>query len=775
MIHPTEVEQKFISLERVFEQNTSTKYQWIQIGNFLHLISSDLISYRAYLEELIPRFPTFESLFDATGMDPDLLSRIIRLLQKSKDEMDWGNYSQKLTATIQQLREVAALLHAWTGELEKSAEIFTRQKMTLAPFSSQSASASPSISDNYTLFKKSITGENEHSNRVITWIEFIESTWQKLRNLEKHSVLIPLVEQNLIEFNANGKRGSLNCIKVRMEKKVSGKQLRRNYKVHKHQKTRDITDEAVIMQAVQELYERVCGSLPDTGYDAGVSLKRNPGWVKGQSADAAITFLLFNALLEETNSRKQVSLNHTVAMTGGIDEKAGIKSVDAESLKQKMEAVFFSWADYIVVPAKQKVLAEKFKNRLQKQFGRRQLTIIGIEELSELLNDRRLTNLTEYSYLGQKLRLAWRHRTSSISMAIIVILLFVMGYFLYVQTDQNPVSGTLSGSVLQLKNKYDVVIKELSIGSTTVQATQKNVNPAEMFKLVDINRDSVNEIIWSKISPGRFPAKTNLTCQSIEGDSIIWQIPLQFDLTFRNNNDITTDTFKINNISVLRDKAGRVQSIIAVTKHQSFFPSVVLLLDAQTGKEKGRYVHIGYIREVVTMDVDQDTEKEIILMGQNNAFALEVVLAVLDQNQFSGHGPLKKEYQLKDVPAAKELHYLKIPQTIVGRAFRRRVMSNSVHSLTITVSGQKELIKAGVYDFYLGDATKFEIPNAYLYYYFDKNLEPVTIGTSTHYDLWARNLHEEGRIPFEPDYQYFEAFKDSIAYWDGEKFVKRGE
>ena len=593
--------------------------------------------------------------------------------------------------------------------------------------------------------------------------------------MEDHSVLIPLVEQDLIAFNDNGARGSLNCIQVRMHKKASGKRIRRNYKVHKHQKTQDITDETIIKQAVQELYVTVCGSVPDTGYEADVSLKRNPGRVKGQSADAATTFLIFSALLQEINSRKQASLNHTVAITGGIDEKARLKSVDAKSLQQKIEAVFFSWADYIVVPAKQKKLAEKLKKRLQQQFGRRQLTVIGIEELPELLNDRRLTNLKRYSYVGQKLRLAWRHRTSTISVTIIALLVLAMGYLLYVRTDLNPVSGTLSGSVLQLSNKYGVVIEELSIGTATVQAAQKDLPPAGVFKLVDIDRDNVNEIIWSKISPARFPEKNHLTCQSIKGDSIVWQIPLQFDLTFRRNNDITTDTYRINKISVLRDEAGRVQSIIAVTKHQTFFPSVVLLLDAQTGKEKGRYVHMGYISEVATMNVDQDKEEEIILLGQNNAFDLEVVLAVLDPNQFSGHGPLTKGYQLQDIPAAQELHYLKIPQTIVGRAFRKRVMSNSVQNLAITESGQEELIKAGVYDFYLGDATKFEIPYAYLYYYFDKNLEPVTIGTSTYYDLWARNLYEEGRIPFEPAYNYFEAFKDSIEYWDGEKFVKRGE
>ena len=168
MVHPAEIEQEFISLERVLDLNTSTKYQWIQIGNFLHLISSDLISYRAYLEELISRFPTFDSLLDAAGMDPDLLSRIIRLLQKSDDDMDWGKYSQELTAAIQQLREVAALLYAWTGELEKSAEIYTTQKITLEPFSAQAASPSISISDNYSLFKKSIADESEHSDPLVT-------------------------------------------------------------------------------------------------------------------------------------------------------------------------------------------------------------------------------------------------------------------------------------------------------------------------------------------------------------------------------------------------------------------------------------------------------------------------------------------------------------------------------------------------------------------------------------------------------------------------------
>jgi hypothetical protein len=50
-------------------------------------------------------------------------------------------------------------------------------------------------------------------------------------------------------------------------------------------------------------------------------------------------------------------------------------------------------------------------------------------------------------------------------------------------------------------------------------------------------------------------------------------------------------------------------------------------------------------------------------------------------------------------------------------------------------------------------------------------MAPAGFGTSDQYDIMVRKLHQEGKIPFIPDYDYFESFKDSLLYWDGKEFV----
>lgn len=81
---------------------------------------------------------------------------------------------------------------------------------------------------------------------------------------------------------------------------------------------------------------------------------------------------------------------------------------------------------------------------------------------------------------------------------------------------------------------------------------------------------------------------------------------------------------------------------------------------------------------------------------------------------------------------------------------------------------EEKRIRVRVYDLMLPESDPFEVSTAALLYMFDYNFRLQSIGTHSYYDLWAKNLYEEGRIPFEPDHEYFEAFKDSLLYWDGE-------
>jgi hypothetical protein len=94
--------------------------------------------------------------------------------------------------------------------------------------------------------------------------------------------------------------------------------------------------------------------------------------------------------------------------------------------------------------------------------------------------------------------------------------------------------------------------------------------------------------------------------------------------------------------------------------------------------------------------------------------------------------------------------------------------NNPVH---MQIDPTRKLINLRVNDFTLAEPTIYEAPYAPLFFRFNYDFQLQSIGTGSYYDLWAKNLYEEGRIPFEPDQEYFKAFRDSVMYWRDGGFV----
>ena len=61
--------------------------------------------------------------------------------------------------------------------------------------------------------------------------------------------------------------------------------------------------------------------------------------------------------------------------------------------------------------------------------------------------------------------------------------------------------------------------------------------------------------------------------------------------------------------------------------------------------------------------------------------------------------------------------------------------------------------------------------NATVHYTLNSDLEVLNIGTSDIYDTYATQIYESGETDILADGKYIQAFKDSLLYWDGEKFV----
>ena len=60
-----------------------------------------------------------------------------------------------------------------------------------------------------------------------------------------------------------------------------------------------------------------------------------------------------------------------------------------------------------------------------------------------------------------------------------------------------------------------------------------------------------------------------------------------------------------------------------------------------------------------------------------------------------------------------------------------------------------------------------------LVYTINQKLEIVGIGSSDGFDVQARQLHAQGRLPFESVLDYLRGFEDSLYWWGGEKLVNK--
>jgi hypothetical protein len=141
-------------------------------------------------------------------------------------------------------------------------------------------------------------------------------------------------------------------------------------------------------------------------------------------------------------------------------------------------------------------------------------------------------------------------------------------------------------------------------------------------------------------------------------------------------------------------------------------------------------------------------------------------LVVLDSRFISGHSPLKGDYELAGYPPALEKAYVLIPKTAVGKVFQYETKFNTARWLVVENDSRRFFVV--VREEYIAESTYYKVDGVELSYYFNFDLAVESIGTTDVYDLMAEKLFADSRIPVLPNYEYFEAHKKTLFYWDGE-------
>ncbi|MEX0721399.1 MAG: hypothetical protein WD059_12075 [Balneolaceae bacterium] len=716
-IDPIEIEQLFVQISAEISRAGSERMQLLLMDRFLKRLHGQYLEFDSYIIQLFEVFPSLKHPLLFSGFRPKELEAIIHECEEAANVIPELRQDDSVQRKIDLLKTGFNHVKSWLG-----------------------------------------ISETDREDGLIQLLNIKE---QINLNEEAGDVFIPVVETS----EGFEKKGRLRKLKVELVGK-SGKdefELRPVFGVI-GANTGNLGEKSA--KAAGNLLRK---NRERSSYWSGTaSFELSHTWHAGSSANLALAALFYCEMLKAENQREYFKLNPGIAITGDVDEHGNVLDVDEETIQQKVEAAFFSWAQVLVVPVQQLEQALKIFEELQNEFPNRNLVIKGIGNLRDLFFDRWLTLHKQTSLIEHTARRVWKRRYSSAAILVFLMLIGIIGSMAYGPIDKNPVMADYEGEYLFIQNQFGKTIKQFWVGKKTVDFfhTYGTTNPQVAF--FDINADGVNEVFY--VTGVNTSEQREVTAWSLSGDSLLWVNNLDFKIHFPRQHGLQNLKFYAREIGITFANDGNPY-LIVLASEWNHFPSVTAKLKPETGEVIEKYIHTGQVRDMELVDITGDGVHEIVLAGINNVY-WRAFLAVLDLENISGHSPLEGDYIIEDVQRAEELVYLLIPKTIVGRVFdpiqkysysTRVKKSEDQQLLTLTISESPARIISGI------------IKEGVILIDFDYHLNMTGLATSDQWDIYAKEFYESGDISFIPGYEYFEAFKDSVVYWDGSDFEFRNK
>lgn len=327
-------------------------------------------------------------------------------------------------------------------------------------------------------------------------------------------------------------------------------------------------------------------------------------------------------------------------------------------------------------------------------------------------------------------------------------------------TDTNPTSAELKNSKLTVHNAKSEIIWEKSFdyapnisGSNSWQTFNQ---PNQSILIADINGDIKREVIVPYFKSFNSEFVDALVCFSDDG-TIIWNYSCRTSIQFGSKDFIKNSRLTIASIFVLTDSTTGKKRLFSLEGDISYFPNALSELDVKNGNVLQTYWNAGGLGKYLIMDIDRDGQNDIIIQCFNNPFK-QVGLIVLDINRLSGVGPLRGDYLPASIPSAAEKYYVLFPMTEIAKKYNQYgynggdlLFYGSDNSFTATTEEAKNF--KGIH------------------YIFGTDMKILSVLGDDVYNIAHRKLEKEGKTSERIGPDYWENLKNSLLYWDGEKFV----
>lgn len=421
---PIEVEKTFRGLIYQLETTESVRHRYILLLEFLEYLDWEYEKYESYIQQIVDVIPVFMSPVIWSGVNPAEVEENLLFLEEVSAELRSLKNDINFADIVRRFKEVNILLYCCLNDCNK-AITYIRQLFDIRHTDEINAAADTLDKDN-TLYslkhlieniiekKHSLSDEEKlTAKRLLKQIQNILSddghsgsennsldkaeieaealdTDQRKRNA--HTALIPVAEIHRQE-NKDVEYGRLRFLTIEIYGTIEKKdQLIQNFRRYGAEQMDNHDQNSNALKAARNLFISNGHSSKNTFYKGGVFFELTGAIHHGSSADLAISALWYTMLTQITQQRNQYKLNSRAVLTGVVDKKGHILPVNQGSITSKTEAAFFSWANTLVVPESQKDLFEEALSDLEARFPTKQIELIAINHLKDLLNERRVTS-----------------------------------------------------------------------------------------------------------------------------------------------------------------------------------------------------------------------------------------------------------------------------------------------------------------------------------------------------------------------------------------------
>ncbi len=692
-----EVERLRQQSQRELSESSSPKQKTLILKNFYQTLlnQTDKSLYEAFLIEFLEDFLDYLQKFEVFYCPPETTKDIIWILSKFLEQ------------SILELNfpQITLLIKSLESELKQLIEVLSGKK--------QESTGKRKLY--FPLLEKHLKSEN---NLLIGTLETLTINIKK--NSEKdHFIIVPsfeTIDKDLLSQIENSWQISTNYL-IKNGKRIS--------KYH-----------TVI-----------------------IHFDHHWGNYEGFSAGAALTLSFIEELVAFYNASVLISIKDNIAITGGFNSIGNAITIENQIIKTKLEMVFYSFIKTFIVPEENKASSINQLKELQKFYPKRDLEVVGINNLTDIINRRDLIAIKKQNPViitAKYVKKNW-----AVSLLLLAFLLLT-GHFYEINFDDNPAILRIDGNNLLVENSNGKVLwgKKIEVDQQFALSTLK-----ENAKIIHIIGNNKNEVLFCRIDQSALINKKeygSIFCFNYLGKEL-WHYQLRDTLKSYGEDLEPIYTCNLIDTTTFRGK----ELLVARACNEPSFSSAIFTIDLKSGKRIGTtFWNPGHITCGLIFP-QPDNSKLIVFAGANNGYS-KAIIGGIKLDEMEGHAPSTHYYTFKNIKPANLLFYILLPKTDYLKHYNVLRQSDVFYGSLINRERENKIsVDIGEKDF----------RDASLIYKLDYNFRDISIVIDSGFRIERDTLVVHGILspPFTDTPAFCKLMEDQILYWNGKKFVKKGQ